>query len=985
MIYCEYSFSDKGVIMASSITTLLVIPHTHWDREWYQTFQQFRMRLVKCINHLLLILDTDPDFTSFMLDGQTILLDDYLEIRPEETEHLLNYVRAGRILVGPWYIQPDEFLVGGEAMIRNLLLGTQQAAPYGGAMPIGYVPDCFGHIAQLPQIFQGFGIDNVIFWRGIDSRIEKSEFWWDAPNGSRVLAVYLNGEMGYSNARDLPLDAEALLLRIERIVSQQSPHAISSMLLLMNGSDHLEPQDGLPAILAAANLKLAEQEQHLAIGTLPQYVQTIQDAEPELEVFSQEFRASQIVHLLPGVLSTRMWIKQRNTACEELLTRWVEPLSAWSWALTGRYPEGLLTAAWRLLLQNQPHDSICGTSIDQVHREMSVRYDQCEQIATQLVQDALLELLQHVDIQTIVPTTTAASEDNSIPLVVLNPVEAQSSTLAEISLQVYTPPDQLLLLDEVGAVVPHVVEVTDGAEILNVVVDSDLLASFLPLLAEGKVTDYFIVNLVFDETQRDELGNFMLWATVSATLPPRRLYTPGMVDRVRTALQSAESTQWSVKAIESPHVSLRFLARDLPAFGGRAYLLSTMRTHETVLPASEMVASERSIENSLLLIEVEPANGTLTMTDKISSTVYAGLHCFQDGGDVGDLYNWTPPTEDTLLTQPAEPPTIELLSVDALQATLRITWHFKLPVSCSADRQTRHTELVDCPVTTDVTLVAGSNTVRFHTVVTNQAQDHRLRVHFPTSIITDTADADGIFLVNRRPVRQTVPPEGWEEWIEEPVNTHPQKRFVSVADAQHGFALLNRGLPEYEVLPAEAEAGVTIALTLLRCVGWLSRGDLANRRGPAGPILPTPEAQLPGTWSFDYAIYPYTGSWETNAPVVQSAANAFNAGVKVMSTGLHIGRLEPTWSFVRLEPPELVLSTLKRSADGTSLILRWYNTLNTDVTADITTALDFVQADYVSLNEETRSSLPGEEDAPTRHWRASTPAHSIQTLRLSLA
>src|SRR5579875_2114286 len=138
----------------------------------------------------------------------------------------------------------------------------------------------------------------------------------------------------------------------------------------MNGSDHLEPQKGLPAALAAANELLSEQDHRLVIGTLPQYIQAVLDAAPDLQTISGELRSSYAAHLLPGVLSARMWIKQRNAACEELLTSLVEPLCAWAWVLGGSYPSVLISAAWRLLLQNHPHDSICGTSIDQVHREM---------------------------------------------------------------------------------------------------------------------------------------------------------------------------------------------------------------------------------------------------------------------------------------------------------------------------------------------------------------------------------------------------------------------------------------------------------------------------------------------------------------------------------------------------------------------------------------------------------------------------------------
>jgi alpha-mannosidase len=970
--------------MSPRITTLIVVPHTHWDREWHQTFQQFRMRLVKCINLLLRILDSDPDFTYFMLDGQTIILDDYLEIHPEEAERLLSYVRSGRILIGPWYVQPDEFLVGGEAIIRNLLLGMRQAAPYGGAMLVGYVPDCFGHIAQLPQILRGFGIENAVFWRGVEPEIKQSEFWWSGPDGSRVLGVYLDGELGYSNARELPLDPRALLKRVEHFLAHQGPRATTSTLLLMNGSDHLEPQEGLPAALATANELLAEQGQRLVIGTLPQYIQAVLDVAPDLQALSGELRSSHAAHLLPGVLSARMWIKQRNAACEELLTRQVEPLCSWAWALGGSYPSGLIGAAWRFLLQNQPHDSICGTSIDQVHREMSARYDQCEQIAHQLVHDAWREILQHVHTQAVLPGEAGLlPEERPIPLVVMNPVEAQASAIAEVSLQVYTPPDKLRVLDEQGNAVPHVAEVTDGAELLNLVVDSALLLSFLPQFEEGSIAGYYVVNVIFDEHERDEQGNPRLWAAISPTPPAQRLYKESVIERIRAILEGPEPPQWQVIATESPTVKLRFLARDLPAHGGRTYLLATRRESDAPAPESDLVTSTTTIENAWLRVEVNPTDGTLTVTEKASGTVYTGLNRFQDSGDVGDLYNWTPPAHDRLIDEAAQPPDIELLRAGDLQATLRITLHLKLPVSCSDDRQARNSELVDCPIISEVSLISGSQTVNIHTTIRNNVRDHRLRVLFPTPLLTETVHADGTFMVNDRPLRREVPPDGWHGWIEDPVDTYPQKHFLSVSDEERGLALLNRGLPEYEVLPAEGERGVVLALTLLRCVGWLSRGDLSNRRGPAGPILPTPEAQMEGEWSFDYALFPYAGTWAANAARVQQQGNAFNTDILCAPAGAQSGSLEPDWSFVRLEPASLVLSAVKRAEDGSGLILRWYNPLASEVTADLTTALDFSRADSVSLNEEVRSTIAGESNAPTRHWRVSTPAGTIQTVRLS--
>ncbi len=398
--------------MAEQLNIILV-PHTHWDREWYQTFQQFRMRLVHTVDKLLDILDRDDSFTHFMLDGQTIVLDDYLEVQPGQEERLRKYILAGRIQVGPWYLQPDEFLVSGESLIRNLQIGLSRAAEFGKPMCVGYVPDTFGHIAQLPQILAGFGIDNAIFWRGVGSEAQKSEFYWEAPDGTKVLVLLLADPMGYSNARQMPLNPSEFATRTELLAAQILPKATTNTLLFMNGSDHLEPQNGLPATINAANALLArinpEHEKliaqvmhtplngtethydgmHVHIGTLPEYVETIQQHIREqhehsmsnggqngvpLQVLSGEMRSAEFAHLLPAVLSTRMWIKQQNTATEHLLERYVEPLTAWVEQLSAPYPEGLVKLAWKYLLQDHPHDSICGCSIDQVHRENAVRF-----------------------------------------------------------------------------------------------------------------------------------------------------------------------------------------------------------------------------------------------------------------------------------------------------------------------------------------------------------------------------------------------------------------------------------------------------------------------------------------------------------------------------------------------------------------------------------------------------------------------------------
>ena len=348
---------------------LHVISHTHWDREWYRPFQLFRMKLIHLVDGMLDILEKDRDFKYFMLDGQTILLDDYLDMRPEKEAVLRDHIRKGRILFGPWHILPDMFLVGPEAHIRNLQLGDRTARKFGPKMMIGYMPDSFGHIGQVPQILQGFGIQVACLWRGVDNG--PAEFWWQAPDGSRVLMAYLRE--GYGNGADLPADN---LERFAGMLSEKgdtlAPVSAASDLLIMYGTDHMEPPPNTSEAIAFADEML--RDTHVLHSTLPQYVKAIQTSikkqKLELPTIIGELRNCRRMHLLPGVLSTRMWIKQRNHACETLLTRWAEPFTSWQESINAtqssllNHKSDILRPIWHLLMENHPHDSICGCSID---------------------------------------------------------------------------------------------------------------------------------------------------------------------------------------------------------------------------------------------------------------------------------------------------------------------------------------------------------------------------------------------------------------------------------------------------------------------------------------------------------------------------------------------------------------------------------------------------------------------------------------------
>src|SRR5262252_4232575 len=358
-----------------------VVSHTHWDREWYLTHEQFRFRLVSLIDRLLDLLEADPSYKYFHLDGQTIILEDYLEIRPEQEPRLRAAIEAGRILIGPWYVMPDEFLVTGESLVRNLLRGHRISRRFGTPMPVGYLPDLFGHVAQMPQIWRQVGLDNTILWRGFGGR--DAEYWWTAPDGSRVLMMHLPPE-GYCNATRLVFDPGAMMARAAEKVGYERARTRTGQALLMNGVDHVEPHGAIPGLIERLS---AQPDQRAHHSTLPAYVAAVRAAvetgHPPLETVAGELRGgTDYANLLPGVLSARVYLKQQNADVEALLESYAEPLALFaSIASVSRYPAGELRHAWKTLLQNHPHDSICGCSIDAVHEENVTRFARARQAA----------------------------------------------------------------------------------------------------------------------------------------------------------------------------------------------------------------------------------------------------------------------------------------------------------------------------------------------------------------------------------------------------------------------------------------------------------------------------------------------------------------------------------------------------------------------------------------------------------------------------
>lgn len=360
---------------------MFLVPHTHWDREWYLPFQSFRLLLVDVVDRVLGMLEADSRFV-FTLDGQTATVDDYLEIRPEAEGRIGRLVREGRLAVGPWHILVDEFLVSGESMVRNLERGLARAEELGGAMPVGYLPDMFGHVAQMPQLLRRAGIKHAVVWRGVPAAVRSHAFLWEAPDGSSVRAEYLPN--GYGNAAHLLDVPERLAQAVAELDEASRPFFADAPLLAMYGTDHTEP---LPELVELVERTNAQQDRYrLELSTVSDYLRaTAAEEDGGLVRWRGELRSGARANLLMGVTSARVELKAACARAERLLERYAEPLLALH---ASEWPERLLELAWTRVIENSAHDSICGCSIDAVADQVLVRYAEAEQIAAGLVRRA---------------------------------------------------------------------------------------------------------------------------------------------------------------------------------------------------------------------------------------------------------------------------------------------------------------------------------------------------------------------------------------------------------------------------------------------------------------------------------------------------------------------------------------------------------------------------------------------------------------------
>jgi hypothetical protein len=749
-----------------------VVAHTHWDREWYLPFEIFQVRLVAMMDDLLALLDRDPAFGQFLLDGQMAVIDDFLELRPEARAKVVDLAQTGRLAMGPWYVLMDEFCVSGETIVRNLQLGWRKAAAFDGAQPVGYLPDMFGHVGQMPQILAQAGLGHAVVWRGVPAAVDRTGFFWTAPDGSTVRAEYL--PVGYANGAVLPKDPEDFLRRVEAHEAEIS-HFLgepSHPLLLMNGGDQHGPQEHLPRLLDAANGRQDRYE--FAQVSLGEYLFSLPG--DGLPGWCGELRSGARANLLMGVASNRVDIKVAAAIAERTIEKLAEPLAA-LWLPPELWPGDLLDRAWLEMIRNSAHDSVCACSADEVGRAVKHRYDQAAALGADVIRQAL--------------AIAGVATDRRGPVVV-NPGARSGAGVVELDWPGPDLPEGAQLL----AATPAATEERTGrgadlAEILGGLARDGWLGP------DGRC----------DELQIDAgAGGVVLTVHQDEARRASPQVAATMAEAwAQAGARAAQPLRVVVHRAASQRIAVR--AGPVPGYGWSIWE-----------PAGLGVTPVRSgptwLDNGLTRVEVDPGAGTFSIDG------LAGFDRLVDGGDEGDTYNYSPPTFDCLVDRP-ERVSVELLEPGPVRGVLQVRRSYQWPQRVAEGRRIGLERL---DVTTEIELRAGERLVRVATALDNRCRDHRLRAVFPLAEPVDRTVAECAFAT----VERGAPEAGPHETA---VATYPSRRFVRAG----ALTVTHEGLLEYELIDGGRALALTL-LRAVGVLSRPAPAYRPNAAGPSVPV-----------------------------------------------------------------------------------------------------------------------------------------------------
>jgi len=902
-----------------------IVTYSHWDREFRWEFERTRMRLVDCLDHLLDIMAEKPDYGSFLMDGQLTVVEDYLEIRPENRARIAELVRQGRCEVGPWFTLPDCAPIQGESLVRNLMYGFRKSQEFGSVLKCGYNVFSFGQVAQLPQIYSHFGIDTILFYKHLDAKKTKyHEFIWEAPDGTRALASRLGKEARWNFffAGHIPIvydkDAwhkdwqykwgefgkvfhtadpdgygwfyevldpetsfypENIKKGMDRALKTVEGTAAPEVVLLFEGTDFTEPHPLTPDIFK--ELKKQYPELEIVHSTLAAYVADLKQAlkgRTDLDVITGPMRDGPVGSIHTDVFSIHPEILIANSRAENTILRWAEPLSSFAWLVgVERYPTTYLDKLWKLVFQSQVHDSMHGLGPKTLGEGVIARLQQAHIIAEGLERRGLQNITKEV--------ATDQVSDTDFFLAVHNPSSFPRTEVVEAYVDI--PRDVRL----------HYVVLEDAAG--NPVAVQEIARK----------------------------------GTRAGLYHPRSRNMPFYCTRVH----------------------LHFLAADVPALGYKTFKLKWVQKNEYPyphedwdaprIPGQNLVTGPNQAENEFLRVKVNP-DGAFSLTDKQTGKTFDRLNYFLDAGDKGNMWMSESPGNDQIINSLGKPARISLTTQGPLVVRFAIELEMTLPVEYDWLNQKRSSITRTMPITVELTLRKGSKFLGVKTALKNTIKDHFFRVCFPTGLNAEKTWAEGSFDVTDFPVKPSIAGDlrGNE------LARHPAQLWFDLCDGKHGLAVLTAAAKDYEIL--ENVQDQTLAMALVRSVRLRIPCD--NRLWMEYPGDESSQS-LDKELIYDYALLPHAKLWD-QAPVCDSAL-AFNAPMHVCQFGKQKGSLPLAKSFLEIKGDNLILSSVKKAVARDSIIVRLYNPSGQEQDASLTVGFDLKQASIVSLNEENPQPL----------------------------
>lgn len=922
--------------------TINLINGTHWDREWRHTAEQSKLRLADLMDNIINILENKTNYKYFCVDGGTIVIEDYLTIRPENKERVEKLIKEGKMVIVNWYTLPETNTVAPESLVRNLLWGHKMAKELGGGMKSGYTATSYGQPSQLPQLYKGFKINNAIFYRGTNKHILTPLFKWNSPDGSQILTLrtfdevtrtnwffYVHGpavlgkglkDLSYSyNPEQIPVhmadmksyekafvllkedfdyihDEKVHKTSLDYLITQAEPYKIGDEILALNLEDNDEPYYYLPELVEDMNKIYPDYE--IKQVTMDEYMakitKLVEDGQYECATHDGELRYTTMEYnnfnaLLGATHSSRIKIKIKNDECENNLINLAEPLASFATAYGEKYPTTNIDRAWEYLLKCHAHDSICGAAVDRAHDDMMYNFSLAKTVSEEVTNRSVISLYKLLD-----TTKNFKKTDHIITLFNTMPFEREEV----IELVVDTPK---------GAVVA-----TDNGI--------------------GGCADF---GLFYDIVDKD--GNVI-----------------EAVELSKQDISIGVERQMDTKAIkfkaERRHILIKC---KVPQMGYQTYALRPREPHfayhPEIMENRKLVARANGVlENEYLKVTIN-SNGTFDIFDKVNNRLMPNQHYFTDSGEVGSAHVSNTTKFNTIYTSLGANAQIDMLESNLLRGVYRIKLSMTLPADASIDGVYRSREMKTLEIETTLTLEKGSKHLKLKTKLNNQIRDHKLWVNFPTFVKNATyADSESAWDVASRTINYRDHKDNFEGFFP----FQPMQNFVSVSDGKIGFAFMSKGLREYEV---EDDENRTLKITLIRTQraymtanSQMTREELDQYTGQHSF----------GEMVYEYALCPHSGNW-FEANLIQEAYG-YKVPIKAIQGVSYKGQLEDTGEFISITPQNksVMTSCIKTTNDG--IVVRLWNTTKEIQEVTLKTILPVKSIEHIDFDESYIETLPFE-------------------------